>query len=172
MPPTHLVPSSSKAPRYSGSYAIAVATTQEAAHATLTELSELDTPVALVIADRGAGGADLLDAVRDLHPRTASRPAAQLERDPHTPGGDRQAFAHRKAECVVTRPAGVPDERFHRSVTELLDEWWHVHGSPHVSVWMIGDEHSSRVHELADKLQRQDIAYEVHPVESPPRQPS
>ncbi|HEX4800711.1 MAG TPA: NAD(P)/FAD-dependent oxidoreductase, partial [Sphingomicrobium sp.] len=72
----------------------------------------------------------------------------------------------RQAECFVTKPAGHPDERFHRNVTELLDEWWRTHAAPTVGVRIIGRERSPRISEICDILQRHDFPYTFHPIGS------
>jgi thioredoxin reductase (NADPH) len=150
--------------RYGGSYAITVATTAEGA---MAALDRSRAPVALILAGRACGGAALLDAARDLHPQ-ARRGLLLNWNESRTHREEIAAcFAHRQAECFVTKPAGVPDERFHRSITELLDEWWRIQGSPVVSLRIVAEQDSTRVHEICDVLQRHDVAYQLHHVDTP-----
>jgi thioredoxin reductase (NADPH) len=147
--------------RYGGSYALRVDTSIDAALVTLEAVAATN-PVALILGDRQAGGAALLDASRALHPR-ARRGLLLNWNESRTHREEiAAAFARRQAECFVTKPAGIPDERFHRSITELLDEWWRIHGSPLPSVRIIGAEASARVSEIGDSLQRHDVAHAVH----------
>jgi thioredoxin reductase (NADPH) len=76
------------------------------------------------------------------------------------------SFAHRQVECFVTKPVGEADERFHRSITELLDEWWRIHGSPVSWVQIVGPARSARIHEISDALQRHDFPHTFHPLGS------
>jgi thioredoxin reductase (NADPH) len=113
----------------------------------------------LVLVERGVEATVALGAVRKLH-RHARR---GLLLDWNESRANREeiaaAFARREAECFVTKPLTHPDERFHRSVTELLDEWWRACGTPAVAVRIVGDERSARVHEMRDALQRHDIPF-------------
>jgi thioredoxin reductase (NADPH) len=76
------------------------------------------------------------------------------------------AFAQRQAEGFVTKPSGTPDERFHRSVTELLDEWWRVRGPRTTAVHIVGVERTARVHEMCDLLQRHNMPFEFQRADS------
>jgi thioredoxin reductase (NADPH) len=70
------------------------------------------------------------------------------------------------ADFYVVRPFGPGDERFHRTMTELLDEWWRLRGRPFALVVVVGDERTPRAHEIRDLLQRHDLPFLFHPVES------
>ena len=72
------------------------------------------------------------------------------------------AFAQRQAECFVTKPSGTPDERFHRSITELLDEWWRIRGPRTTAVHIVGAERTARVYEMCDLLQRHNMPFAFH----------
>jgi thioredoxin reductase (NADPH) len=70
------------------------------------------------------------------------------------------------ADYFVVRPLAPGDERFHRTVTELLDEWWRLRGRPFATIVIVGDERTRRAHEVRDLLQRHDLPFVFHPVES------
>ena len=53
------------------------------------------------------------------------------------------AFATKDVECFVNQPLVLPDERFHRAVTELLDEWRNLRGSAFEGIRLIGDPASA-----------------------------
>jgi thioredoxin reductase (NADPH) len=67
------------------------------------------------------------------------------------------------------KPTWSPDERFHRVITESLEEWWREQGgrSGWVMVTMIGDDPSPRVHELRDLLTRSSVPFDFYPSDSP-----
>ena len=69
------------------------------------------------------------------------------------------AFAQRQAEGFVTKPSGTPDERFHRSITELLDEWWRIRGPRTTAVHIVGAARTARVYEMCDLLQRHNMPF-------------
>jgi thioredoxin reductase (NADPH) len=58
------------------------------------------------------------------------------------------------------------DERFHRSITELLDEWWHIRSPRAAAVRIVGAERTARVHEMCDLLQRHDMPFAFHPADT------
>ena len=152
--------------RYSRSYAIAVAASAQQATDELARLAADKQDVALILADRATAGTVVLDAARRLHPH--ARRGLLLDWNESRTHREEiaTAFAHRQAECFVTRSAGDPDERFHRNITELLDEWWRAHGAPTVGVRIIARERSPRVSEICDALQRHDFPYVFHTVDS------
>ena len=76
------------------------------------------------------------------------------------------AFAQRQAEGFVTKPSGTPDERFHRSITELLDEWWRIRGPRTTAVHIVGAERTARVYEMCDLLQRHNMPFAFHRADS------
>ena len=118
--------------------------------------------VALVLADRGSNGVEVLAATRALHPN--ARRALLLRWNEHRTHREEiaEAFAQRDVEGLVTRPSDRPDERFHRNVTELLEEWWRVRGSASASIRIVGRDRSARVAELCDVLQRHDMPFTFH----------
>jgi thioredoxin reductase (NADPH) len=118
--------------------------------------------VAVVLADRGSNGVEVLAATRALHP--SARRALLLRWNEHRTHREElaEAFAQRDVEGLVTRPTAVPDERFHRSVTELLEEWWRLRGSDAASIRIVGRERSARVAYICDVLQRHDMPFTFH----------
>jgi thioredoxin reductase (NADPH) len=148
--------------RYSNDYLIV--STLESADAldTLRKPTDGLGDVALVLADRGSSGVEVLAAVRTLHP--SARRALLLRCNEHRVYREEIAagFAQRDVEGLVTRPSDQPDERFHRSVTELLEEWWRLRGSDTASVRIVGAGRSARVAEICDVLQRHDMPFTFH----------
>jgi thioredoxin reductase (NADPH) len=62
-------------------------------------------------------------------------------------------------DYFLAKPEVTPDERFHRAVTEFLDEWWRLRGRDVEMFRVVGDEHSARAHEICDLLSRSDYPY-------------
>jgi thioredoxin reductase (NADPH) len=145
--------------RYGSEYSIVATGSAADAVRRLRELATDGGDVALILADRGMGGAAILDAVRDVHPR--ARRGLLLEWGEIRSHREEiaEAFALRHADCCVTKPTVSPDERFHRSITELLDEWWRIHGTVFEGARIVGERGSPRSHEICDLLQRHDFPY-------------
>jgi thioredoxin reductase (NADPH) len=151
--------------RYGDDYDVEVHASADDALARLDALTNAGA-VALVLAPNDDEGTPLLRAVRsaDAH---ATRVLllgwneSRSEREQIIAalnGGD--------ADYFLVRPLAAGDERFHRTVTELLDEWWRLRGRPFATVVIVGEEHTRRAHEVRDLLQRHDLPYVFHPIES------
>ncbi len=152
--------------RYGSDYMVLTDHDAEAAERRLRELADQHRDVALVLAARGGAGERLLLASHRLHPR--ARRGLLL--------GWGEVRAHRedvvrllsraRSEHAIERPVSSPDERFHRVITECLEEWWRQHGTPFQAVRVVGDHASPRSHEIRDLLQRHDLPYGFYPADS------
>lgn len=154
------------AARYSADYTIVVAPDTDSARQRLQALAESGADVALILAERDSSGAAILDEARALHPHARRGLLLNWNESRIYREEIAAAFAQRRAECFVTKPLGTPDERFHRSVTELLDEWWRVRGPRTAAVHIVGTERTARVYEMCDLLQRHDMPFAFHPADS------
>jgi hypothetical protein len=76
-----------------------------------------------------------------------------------------QPAALGRIDHYVAKPVFAPDERFHRAITEFLDEWWRVRGQWFEVFRIVGDERSTRSHELRD-LYRNGLPFGFYPVKS------
>jgi thioredoxin reductase (NADPH) len=119
--------------------------------------------VALVLAERHDDGARLLAAARARHPHAKRALLIAWNENRVAREEIVRALAHGDAEYYVVKPVMAPDERFHRAITEFLDDWWRLCGRPHEAVRVIGDDRSPRVHEICDLLHRHDFPYAFHP---------
>ena len=145
--------------RYSGDYSIVIEHSVDAALARLRELVETATPVALILAGHQAGGVALLQAAHAIHPH-AKRGLLLRWGENHTAGEEiMRVITLGHADYFIVKPTTSPDERFHRAITEFLDEWWRIRGTPFEAVRVVGDERSPRSHEICDLLQRHDHPY-------------
>src|SRR5215469_4555528 len=156
--------------RYGSHYRVVSGSSAEVALARLAELKAAGADVPLVLADQrlpGMGGTQLLARVRDIFP-TARRGLLVTWGDMAAPAPFLEAAALGWLEFYLIKPTWSPDEQFHRVVTESLAEWWREQGgrSEGVMVTVIGDESSSRVHELRDVLARGNVPFGFHPGDS------
>jgi thioredoxin reductase (NADPH) len=122
--------------------------------------------VALVLAERDDAGARLLAAARARHPHAKRALLIGWNENRVAREEIVSALAHGDAEYYVVKPVMSPDERFHRAITEFLDDWWRLCGRPHEAVRVIGDDRSARVHDICDLLHRHDVPYAFHPAAS------
>ncbi|UDY36476.1 FAD-dependent oxidoreductase [Dermatobacter hominis] len=127
------------------------------------------TPVALVVAGFGRSDRDgihAVTAVRDAHPdarRAVVVPWGEFDLAPEV----FEAQSDGRIEFFVIRPEHLPDEEFHRAITEVLEEWNLARGGGFEAVRIIGDPSSSRVHELQDSFNRNHIPIGFHDAASP-----
>jgi thioredoxin reductase (NADPH) len=74
-----------------------------------------------------------------------------------------QATALGHIDAYAAKPLTTPDERFHRVMTELLDEWARSHLPGFEAVRMIGEEWAARSHEIRELLGRNGIPSGFYP---------
>jgi thioredoxin reductase (NADPH) len=108
-------------------------------------------------------GAEVLGRVREFH-RTAKRLLLIDWGYGPPPEPILQAIALDQIDAYVARPMTLPDERFHRAVTELLEEWARSHLPRFEVVRVVGEERSARSHELRDLLDRNAVPFGFYPV--------
>ena len=111
-------------------------------------------------------GAQFLVAAHEIHRGARRGLLINWGEDRSAPQPIMQACALGHADYYLAKPVHSPDERFHRSVTEFLDEWWRLRGGGFEMVSVIGDERSARSHEIRDLLSRNDIPYGFYASES------
>ena len=129
---------------------------------------------------RTANGPDVLAEARSIQP-AAKRvlvfprggPGAPSLRVPVPLVADRQAatpvlraIAHGMIDAYLPAPGAGRDEGFHRSVSELLEEWAHDAAPALPAVRIIDQQQSSRAHELRDVLAHNSVPYVFHAAES------
>jgi thioredoxin reductase (NADPH) len=117
--------------------------------------------VPLVLAEHwmaGITGTEFLARVREIVP-TARRGLLVTWGDWSTTGPILEALALGQVEFYVPRPVWSPDEQFHRTITEWLEEWWREQGGRFEAVTVIGDEPSARIHEIRDLLARNNVPF-------------
>jgi thioredoxin reductase (NADPH) len=147
--------------RYGSHYQVVSVSQADVALRRLGELKAAGADVPLVLADQrlaGMSGTQLLARVRQFFP-TARRGLLIFWRDMSPAAPFLKAATLGQLEFHLVKPTSSPDERFHRVITESLEEWWREQGgrSGWVMVTVIGDDHSARVHELRDVLARSSV---------------
>ena len=157
------------ATRYGADYSVLVESSASNALQHLRDLADADVAVAVIPADQWMPemtGAQFLVAAREIHRGAGRGLLINWGEDRSAPQPIMQACALGHADYYLAKPVHSPDERFHRSVTEFLDEWWRRRGGGFEMVRVVGDERSARSHEIRDLLSRNDIPYGFYASES------
>ena len=147
--------------RYGTDYQIVASPSAEDALTRLAGLVALGSRVALILADQwmpGVTGAEFLARTRELEP-TARRGLLISWGDRSASAPILEAVALGQIEFYLPKPAWSPDERFHRAITESLEQWWHQQGGRFEAVTVIGDDPSARAHEIRDILARNNVPF-------------
>lgn len=145
--------------RYAQHYRVECLSSAQQAIARLKELAKAGEDVAVVLAGQrlsGTSGADLLGVVRRLHP--LARLGLLIDwgvwGEPATGGQIFDSIARGHIDHYLIRPAGSPDENFHRTISSFLLEWAEAqHASPN-SVFVVARTWSGRAFELRQTLGR------------------
>jgi len=134
----------------------------------LHALADAEEEVALILADQwmpAMSGVDMLVAAQRIVP-TARRGLLIEWGDRTTAGPILKASALGHIDYYLPKPVYAPDERFHRTVTEFLDEWWRLRGRWFEVVRVVGEELSARSHEIRDVLHRNALPVGFYTAES------
>jgi thioredoxin reductase (NADPH) len=155
--------------RYGADYQVIKAGSANAALGVLGELSDSGRQVSLVLADQwlsGASGTELLARVRQLHPG-ARRVLLITWGDQARVEPMLQATILGDIDAYVVKPGPPPDERFHRFITEQLDEWGRSNLPGLEVVRVVGEEWGARSHELRELLGRNGVPFGFYSADSP-----
>ncbi len=167
--PTHERVEAELRKRYGADYQVVAAGSVEAALEALGGLRGTGRQVALVLAGQwlpGGTGTELLARVRQLHP-SARRVLLISWGDQASLEPMLEATVLGDIDGYVVRPGPSPDERFHRFVTEQLDEWGRSNLPGLEVVRVVGDEWAPRSHELRELLGRNGVPFGFYPAGSP-----
>jgi thioredoxin reductase (NADPH) len=154
--------------RYGSYYRVACEDSPEAGMRTLQDLRAADKEVAVVLADQwmpGMTGVEFLTHTRPLYP--GAKRALLFERGNRTIREPiLQAMALGQIDYYVPKPEQPPDEEFHRSIAQFLEEWARDYRPASVAVRIVGEPWSARSHELRDVLSRSGIPHAFFSAES------
>ena len=154
--------------RYGAHYRIMSSASPEEALAGLKQFQVEGADVPLVLADQwmpGRTGVQFLARVRELLP-TARRGLLISWGDQSAVSAIVEAAALGQIDFYLPKPVWSPDEQFHRTITESLEQWWRQQGGQFAAVTVIGTEPSARVHEICDLLTRNSIPFGFHRADS------
>jgi thioredoxin reductase (NADPH) len=152
--------------RYGADYQLIRAGSDQDALEILGRLRDEQRQVSLVLADQRLAGAELLARARPLHPaaRRVLLTAWGYQGDSQEVV---QAIVLGDIDAYVAEPVASPDERFHRAVTEQLDEWTRSHLPGFEAVRVVGEEWAARSHELRELLGRNGVPFGFYPADGP-----
>jgi thioredoxin reductase (NADPH) len=153
--------------RYGADYQVTGASSAPEALRLLAALRDDGRSVAIVLAEyrmAGTAGTELLGRVREFH-RTAKR-VLLVDWADRTPEPIVQAIGLGRIDAYAVRPTTVPDEPFHRVVTEMLEELARSRPPYFQVVRVVGETWSARSHELRDLLSRNVIPSGFYPADS------
>jgi thioredoxin reductase (NADPH) len=156
--------------RYGADYEIICVGSADDPLRLLAKLRDDRRRVSVVLAGQSRSqltGAELLARVREFH--------GAAQRLLLTDGGYGppqepilQAITLGHIDAYAPRPATVPDEEFHLSVTELLEKWARSHLPRPEVMRVVGEEWSARSHEIRDLLSRNVIPFGFYPADAGP----
>jgi len=157
--------------RYDPDYRIAYALEASDALAQLEAMREDGVRVALVLAEQWMSqltGVELLARVGELHPRAGRGLLIEWGAWGDEPTADaiRGAIAVGQIDYYVLTPWKSPDELFHRTISELLQEWAGADSSAPFEVTLVADAWSPRSSELRSILARNGVPHAFHPSDS------
>jgi thioredoxin reductase (NADPH) len=145
--------------RYAADYDVVSCADADAARAELAARNRESRSVAVVLACHGEPGNDALDLLAGLraqHPGT--RRAAVVRWGDFDAGrAVFEALTRGDVDRWVLEPEHPVDEEFHRSVTELLEEWSVANRPPNAVVTIVGDPAAPRSVALRDLLARNHV---------------
>jgi thioredoxin reductase len=147
--------------RYAADYAVAAFEGETEAWVALEELNHTGAPVALIMSacrTDDLGGIEWLGRTRRLHP-TAKRIAIVRWGDFDTAKPIFDALALGHIDHWLIRPEHSPDEEFHRSITEFLEDWSTSPEGGFEALRIIDDPASARGHQLRETLRLNRIPY-------------
>jgi thioredoxin reductase (NADPH) len=158
--------------RFGGDFKIRGELTGDDALRQIEGARERDEPVAVVLADQwlpDTTGSELLRRARALLPE--ARRALLVEwgawADRRTAEAILQAMAVGDISYYVLKPWRSPDELFHRTVAEFVQEWSREDNSRRREVVVLSDRFSARAYEVRTVLSRNGIPHAFHPWGTP-----
>jgi thioredoxin reductase (NADPH) len=154
--------------RYGSDYQVVCADSADDPSRLLAKLRDDRRLVGIVLASQRMShgtGTQLLARVREFH-RTAKRLLLIDRGYGPPPEPILQAIALGRIDAYVAAPVTVPDERFHRAVTELLEDWARSHLPGFEVVRVVGEQWSARSHEIRDLLDRNGIPFGFYPADA------
>src|SRR5215471_1757041 len=156
--------------RYGADYEVICAGSADDPLRLLARLRDGRRRVSIVLAGQSMAqltGTELLAQVREFH-STAKRLLLSDGGYGPPPEPILQALTLDHIDAYARRPATVPDEAFHLTVTGLLEEWARSNLPTPEVMRVVGDEWSARSHEIRDLLSRNVVPFGFYPADARP----
>ncbi|MDQ4138836.1 MAG: hypothetical protein M3116_08355, partial [Actinomycetota bacterium] len=157
--------------RYTADYRIETAGDPAEAAAKIADVDASGAGFALLLADSAMSPSDDADTVF----AAARRRFPDVRRglviewggwaDPDTSAAVLNLMARGEIDYYVVRPGAVPDESFHRSMSEFLLDWQRAAGSKRVAT-VVGSDALPRTHQLRAILARSGVPHGYAPPDS------
>ncbi len=148
--------------RYGADYGVAASSDPGTALEELVRLHATGAQVALILVCQQQGsdeGVDFLSRVGAIHPQ-AKRVLVLRWGDFASRRRVVDAFARGELDRWILHPAYSADEEFHRSITELLEDWAAGAGRPrYEAVQVVGEPWSPRSVELRELMSRNSVPF-------------
>jgi thioredoxin reductase (NADPH) len=150
--------------RYANDYEIVFEGSATSAIAKLEAIQRAGTRVALVLADvwmPELSGAEFLARVAELHPDAKRALLISWGEwdDAPTAAEIRAAISCGSADYYVLKPWKAPDEFFHKTVTEYLNEWMRGDLEVPQDLTLIADPNEQRTREIRSLLTRNGVPH-------------
>jgi thioredoxin reductase (NADPH) len=145
--------------RYAHDYRVECLSDPEHALGRLAELADAGEEVALVLVGKSladAGGGELLERARQLHPHAKRGLVVPLGAwaDPPSAEAILDSMALGLIDYYVSRPAAEADELFHQAISSFLLEWATERRLVPHTIHIVGEEWSGRAYELREVFER------------------
>lgn len=150
--------------RYGRDYRVLPSESGDAALELLAELTERDTPVALILSDQrmpGMDGVTLLSRAAEDHPR-AKRVLLTAYADTDAA---MRAINQSRVDYYLLKPWDPPEEKLFPVLDDMLEEWRAGYRPGYGGVRVVGDRWSARCHAIRDFLARNQVPYSFLDVE-------
>jgi len=156
--------------RYGADYQVICVGSADDPFRLLAKLRDDRRGVSIVLASQSMSrmtGAELLARVGEFHTAAKRLLLVDWKYGP-PPEPILQAIALGHIDAYAGRPATVPDEAFHLTVTELLEEWARSNLPRPEVMRVVGEEWSARSHEIRDLLSRNVVPFGFYPAAAGP----
>jgi thioredoxin reductase (NADPH) len=153
--------------RYGRDYEVLCLSSAGAALEALERKCDAGEPVAIVLADQWLAecqGTELLARTGELHP--LAKRGLLIDwgdwGDQPTAEAIFGCMARHEMDYYVMKPVREPDEQFHRTLAEFLQEWSKATSSAGSEILVIGERWTPHAHTMRDLLARNGVPYKFY----------